>query len=40
MGVLLIGSIVWLVLTVVVGYMILKKVKENSPLEKAADNQK
>ena len=40
MGALLIGSIIWLVLTVVVGYVILGKVKENSPLEKVADNQK
>ena len=40
MGALMIGTIVWLLLTLVVGYFILKKVRESSPLEKADDNQK
>jgi len=40
MGALLIGTIVWLVLALVIGYLILQKVKESSPLGKEWENQK
>lgn len=40
MGALLIGTLVWLVLAIVVGWKVLSHVGESSPLGRAGENKK